>query len=124
MKFSSSAESTTWFRDRYLEGSLSIKPPFQRKPVWGPKQKCYLIESILLELPIPEVYVQRETTPEGKTHYCIVDGQQRMRTVLQFIGAEIDPREAEHNKFSLDHLNAESTWYAKTLAQLTETERK
>jgi hypothetical protein len=124
MKFSSSAESTTWFRDRYLEGSLSIKPPFQRKPVWGPKQKCYLIESILLELPIPEVYVQRETTPEGKTHYYIVDGQQRMRTVLQFIGAEIDPREAEHNKFSLDHLNAESKWYGKTFAQLSETARK
>ena len=124
MKFSSSAESTTWFRDRYLEGSLTIKPPFQRKPVWGLKQKCYLIESILLELPIPEIYVQRETTPEGVTHFHIVDGQQRMRTVLQFVGAEVDPKESEHNKFSLDQLNAKSPWYGKTFTQLSETERQ
>lgn len=124
MKFSSSAESTTWFRDRYLEGSLTIKPPFQRKPVWGLKQKCYLIESILLELPIPEIYVQRETTPEGETHFYIVDGQQRMRTVLQFVGAEADPKEAEHNKFSLDQLNAKSAWYGRTFAQLSDTERQ
>jgi len=124
MKFSSSAESTTWFRDRYLEGSLSIKPPFQRKPVWGPKQKSYLIESILLELPIPEIYVQRETTTEGQTHFYIVDGQQRIRTVLQFIGAEVDPKESEHNKFSLDQLNPKSRWYGKTFAQLDAPEKQ
>lgn len=123
MKFTSSAESTTWFRDRYLEGSLTIKPPFQRKPVWGLKQKCYLIESILLDLPIPEIYVQRETTTEGETHFYIVDGQQRIRTVLQFVGAEADPKEAEHNKFPLDQLNAKSAWYGKTFTQLTDTER-
>jgi hypothetical protein len=124
MKFSSSTASTTWFRDRYLEGSLSIKPPFQRKPVWGLKQKCYLIESILLELPIPEIYVQRETTTEGQTHFYIVDGQQRMRTVLQFVGSEVDPKEAEYNKFSLDLLNTRSVWYGKTFAQLGEAERQ
>jgi Protein of unknown function DUF262 len=124
MQFSSSSEPTTWFRDRYLDGQLTIKPPFQRKPVWGRKQKCYLIESILLELPIPEIYIQRETTADGKTHFSVVDGQQRMRTVLQFIGSEVDPKESEANKFPLDQLLTKSPWFGKTVAELSDPEKK
>ncbi len=111
MNFNTSVQSISWFRDRYREGTLAIKPPYQRKPVWVARQKCYLIESILRGLPVPEIYVQQITTPEGKTTYAIVDGQQRIRSILQFLGAETDPDEQEYNKFSLDKIEVTSDWH-------------
>ncbi len=124
MKFDSSTQDIVWFRDRYLEGNLTIKPPYQRKPVWVARQKCYLIESILKGLPIPEIYVQQTTSAEGKTNYAIVDGQQRIRTVLQFVGSETDPTETEANKFVLDKLPPESEWRNKTFAELSDDQKK
>src|SRR5713101_215014 len=79
MRFGPSPQLISWFRDRYLDGSLTIKPPYQRRPVWAMKQKCYLIESILLGFPIPEIYVQSTTSAEGISSFAIVDGQQRIR---------------------------------------------
>lgn len=124
MDFISSVQIISWFRDRYLEGTLKIKPPYQRKPIWTTKQKCYLIESILMELPVPEIYIQQTTTPEGDSIYAIVDGQQRIRTVLQFVGAENDLQEQEYNKFSLDKLDVNSPWKDIAFAGLTPDQKK
>lgn len=123
MKFGPSPQLISWFRDRYLDRSLTIKPPYQRRPVWAMKQKCYLIESILLGFPIPEIYVQSTTTAEGSTSFAIVDGQQRIRAILQFIGVESDPQEEEFNKFVLDKLPNTSPWKDKSFADLTTTEK-
>jgi hypothetical protein len=103
---------------------LQIKPPYQRKPIWTAKQKCYLIESILLDLPVPEIYIQQTTTADGFSTYAIVDGQQRVRTVLQFIGSETDPQEQEYNKFPLDKLKAGSRWNNIAFAELADAEKK
>lgn len=124
MLFNSSVQPISWFRDRYREGTLSLKPPYQRKPVWAARQKCYLIESVLLNLPIPEIYVQQVTSADGDTRYAIVDGQQRIRTVLQFIGSEMDPEEEEYNKFTLDMLPLGSRWKDQTFMELSQAEKK
>jgi hypothetical protein len=123
MKFGPSPQLISWFRDRYLDGSLTIKPPYQRRPVWAMKQKCYLIESILLGFPIPEIYVQSMTSAEGSSTFAIVDGQQRIRAILQFVGVDSDPQEEEFNKFILDKLPNSSPWKNKSFADLTPTER-
>jgi len=124
MQFDSTVHPISWFRDRYREGTLTIKPPYQRKPVWAARQKCYLIESVLMRLPIPEIYVQQTTSADGETKYAIVDGQQRIRTVLQFVGSETDPAEQEYNKFSLDMLPPESDWRNKSFTDLSDDEKK
>lgn len=124
MNYDSSVQTISWVRDRYREGTLTIKPPYQRKPVWAARQKCSLIESILLNLPVPEIYIQQTTSPGGDTNYAIVDGQQRVRTVLQFIGSENDPGEQEHNKFVLDKLGTDSKWRNLSFAGLSDDEKK
>jgi hypothetical protein len=124
MRYDSSVQTVSWFRDRYLEQSLTLKPPYQRKPVWAARQKCYLIESILMGLPVPEIYVQQTTTADGKTSYAIVDGQQRIRAVLQFIGVDADPTEQEHNKFALDKLDSNSKWRNLAFSDLPDEEKK
>jgi hypothetical protein len=114
----------SWFRDRYVEGTLKIKPPYQRKPIWTAKQKCYLIESILLGLPVPEIYIQQTTTSEGASTYAIVDGQQRIRTVLQFIGCDTNSIEQEYNKFPLDKLKPDSPWKNMTFTDITDEQKR
>src|SRR6266545_6190333 len=88
MKHPARAQSISWFQDQYQAGRLELRPPFQRKPVWSDKQRCALIESVLLDIPIPELYVQVTQSEDGSEQYGVVDGQQRLRTILQFIGLE------------------------------------
>jgi len=83
-----------------------------------------LIESILLGLPIPEIFVQVKTSPEGASTYIVVDGQQRIRSVLQFIGSERDPGEAQYSKFRLDMLETESGWYDHAFTDLKDEDKK
>ena len=81
-------QTISWFNKRNVEKSLRLAPPFQRKPVWTEKQKSLLIDTVLRELPVPEIYIQRKTTASGETDYIVVDGQQRIRSILEFINGE------------------------------------
>lgn len=124
MNYHSTMHPASWFSERYRDGTLTLKPPFQRKPVWAARQKCSLVESILMRLPVPEIYVQQTTSSDGKTNYAIVDGQQRIRTILQFVGVETDQDEQEHNQFTLDKLPADSKWRNIKFSDLTDDEKK
>lgn len=83
-----------------------------------------MIESILLGLPVPEVYVQETVSTEHSNEYAVVDGQQRIRTILQFIGVEDDPDEKEHNKFALENLPPESAFYKVTVDELDDDQKR
>jgi len=60
---------------------LIIQPEYQRLFRWELEQKSRLIESILLELPIPQIFVIENT--DGV--YELIDGLQRISSVLQFV---------------------------------------
>lgn len=124
MDYKSSEQTIGWFKDRYLEGNLEIKPPYQRRPVWAPRQKSNLVESILLGLPVPEIYIHSTTSAEGTTHYAVVDGQQRVRSVLQFIGIDKEEGETEFNGFSLEGLEEDSHWRNIKFADLAPKKRE
>lgn len=66
----------------YRDGELDVHPEFQRVYRWSDTQKTRLIESILLGIPIPPIFVAQRT--DGV--WDVVDGVQRMSTILQFIG--------------------------------------
>jgi hypothetical protein len=120
-------QSIAWFQEHYKSGRLELRPPFQRKPVWTDKQRSSLIESILLDIPIPEIYVQVSQADDGTEEYGVVDGQQRLRTILQFIGIERpDDREDEEdsNQFALERLPLSSPYKDVTFADLTSEKRK
>jgi uncharacterized protein with ParB-like and HNH nuclease domain len=69
---------------------LKLDPDFQRESVWDEKQKSELIESILMGIPLPLIYVKEDK--DGV--YIIVDGRQRLTTMFDFMD----------NKFSLQKL--------------------
>ena len=72
------------------EKALIINPPFQRKPVWSDRNRSFLIDTILHGLPVPEIYIQVKTDNEGNTKYVVVDGQQRIRAILDFIEGDLE----------------------------------
>ena len=67
--------------DLISEGSLDLAPDFQRLQVWGPVQKVQLIESVLLQIPLPAFYFAED--PTGVMQ--VVDGVQRLSTINDFV---------------------------------------
>ena len=76
----------SWQRAR----TLNLSPNFQRRSVWKQKAKSYLIDTIVRGLPIPIIFVRERQTDLDKLEpeREVVDGQQRLRTVLAFIRKE------------------------------------
>lgn len=66
----------------YRNGELIIRPEFQRLFRWSPLQKSRLIESIILGIPLPSIFVAQ--TEDGK--WELVDGLQRVSTILELQG--------------------------------------
>lgn len=66
----------------YKDNEMEIHPEFQRVYRWTETQKTRLIESILLNIPIPSIFVSQDD--DGV--WDIVDGVQRLSTIFQFVG--------------------------------------
>jgi hypothetical protein len=70
----------------YQRDELTINPDFQRRPVWSPQARSYLIDTILKGFPIPAVHIRQIVdVREQKTVREVVDGQQRLRSVFDFL---------------------------------------
>jgi len=65
---------------RLRHGDILV-PLFQRKFVWTYPQACKFIESLLLGLPIPGVFLSKDYKTEK---LIVIDGQQRLRSLLFF----------------------------------------
>lgn len=66
----------------YRDGEMDIHPEFQRVFRWNDYQKTRLIESIMLNIPIPPIFVSQDE--EGI--WDVIDGVQRLSTIFQFVG--------------------------------------
>ena len=75
--------------DMYESGELNINPDFQRLFRWSNAKQSRFIESLVLEMPIPPIYV----TETDEKQYDLIDGLQRISSYLHFRGTL---RNAEH----------------------------
>ncbi|MBD1885657.1 DUF262 domain-containing protein [Microcoleus vaginatus] len=66
---------------RRLEREDVFIPDFQRAYVWKPKQASRFIESLLLGLPVPGIFLAKERETKK---LLVIDGQQRLRSLLYF----------------------------------------
>lgn len=73
----------------YKDKEMDIHPEFQRFYRWSDTQKTKLIESILLGIPIPPIFVAQRQ--DGI--WDVVDGLQRLSTIFQFMGILIDEKD-------------------------------
>jgi hypothetical protein len=68
-------------RDLASDNTIDMKPHFQRRYRWDSAKKSKLIESLLLNVPIPPIYLNEDRY--GK--YSIIDGKQRISAVYDFL---------------------------------------
>jgi len=67
-----------------VEGNIDLAPNFQRRDAWPQKNKSRFIESVILQLPIPQIVLAERKEQRGT--YIVLDGKQRLLTLAQFAG--------------------------------------
>lgn len=82
--------------DMIDEGDLELAPDFQRLRVWSHRQKCRLIESVLLRIPLPAFYFSSDESGGLQ----VVDGLQRLSTIHDFVRGGKD----RNSSFALEGL--------------------
>ncbi|WP_243382343.1 GmrSD restriction endonuclease domain-containing protein [Geothrix alkalitolerans] len=99
-------------KNRFIRGKLDIQPDFQRQFVWDTAKSSRLIESLLLDIPLPVVYLSEEA--DGRTY--VIDGQQRLTSIFSFI----DGYYPDDKVFSLSSLKVLSDLNGKKFKDLSE----
>jgi len=106
----------------------NLNPDYQRGPVWTPQQQAEFVGHVLAGGLTPPIYVQRydspDNVPEGadvpyhKLPSEVIDGQQRVRAIVAFIGGDIGAR-----VFHQREGDAEPCWHTYRYADTNEAER-
>lgn len=78
--------------NKYMAGSLDLQPHYQRKLVWKKQHKYNFIKTILDNYPFPEIYIASANMDltSLKSLEWVVDGQQRLSTIFEYIEAGKD----------------------------------
>lgn len=109
----------------FIESGAVIIPGFQRNYVWDIKRASKLIESLLIGLPVPQIFLYEES----RNRFLVIDGQQRLMTIYYFIKQRF-PRKnkrsalrrifAEHGRIPLEVVH-DDAYFSKFDLQLPET---
>lgn len=102
---------------RYNDDEL-VKPELQRKYVWDRAEASRFIDSLLLGLPVPSIFLAQ--TPDEKL--LIIDGYQRIMTVRDFVNGIFSK---DGKSFSLSRSEKiNSRWRGKTFPELNDAEQR
>lgn len=100
--------------DDYKKGKLILQPDFQRYFVWDKSKASKLIESAILGIPLPIIYLSEE---DGDREY-VIDGQQRLTSFFSFIDGEFPKSRDEKVEFKLSGLKVITEINGKTFKEL------
>ena len=104
---------------RLKRGDIFI-PPFQRDYVWNQAEASRLVESLLLGLPVPGVFLAKE----GESNkLSVIDGQQRLKSLLFFYEGFFNPKEGDTRKKVFRLKNVQKQFENKTYEELEEEDR-
>ena len=105
---------------KWLNSEIQV-PPFQRDFVWSLTQSSKLIESFLIGLPVPAVYLYTERDSQK---YLIIDGQQRLKSIFYFFSGYFGAQENNRRlPFRLKGLSHDSEFSGKAFDTLHESEQ-
>jgi len=80
--------ATLW--ENFSLKKYNFDPPYQRKSIWSEEKKSFLIDSILRNFPMPPIFLhQKIANDTGVTSYDVIDGKQRLSSIMSFIKNEI-----------------------------------
>lgn len=94
-------------------------PPFQRNYVWSINDASRFVESLLLGLPVPAVFLAKEESQK----LLVIDGQQRLRSLQFFYNGFFNPREDEKRQQVFRLAKVQKRFEGKTYQDLDEQDR-
>lgn len=83
------AQDLSWFLDLHTRGRLDLDPPYQRKSVWTPRERRFFLDTVFNGYPCPPVFLHKSLSDEGIATYHVVDGKQRLETIINFVDNKI-----------------------------------
>jgi len=95
-------------------------PPFQLNYVWSQREASRFIESLLLGLPVPGIFLARER--ESK-RLLVIDGQQRLKTLQFFYDGCFTPKEDAKRKRVFELIGVQEQFEGKTYETLNDDDR-
>ena len=99
-----------------------LVPEFQRRFVWKQTQASKLIESFLVGLPVPAVFLYNERKSQK---YLVIDGQQRLKSIFYYFDGYYGSEKNETRPvFRLKGLNQNSLFYDKLFDDLQEEDQR
>ena len=84
-----------------VEGELNLQPDYQRRFVWDKKTMSKFIESLLLSIPIPTIFLAENSDDT----FEVIDGQQRLTTIFAFMKSKLVANEIEKLPNNLQELD-------------------
>ena len=97
--FDTRVYNVTDFEEWKSSGLLDMTPEFQRRQVWSEKAKSYLIDTVLRGNPIPKIIITQDLR-QSRNVRVVVDGQQRLNTILSFMDGDFKISRAHNKKFA------------------------
>ena len=82
-------QDISWFIDLHRNGQLDLDPPYQRRSVWSMRDRRFFLDTIFRGYPSPSIFLFKATKESGAISYEVVDGKQRLETILKFYKSEI-----------------------------------
>lgn len=82
-------QDITWFLDLFDSEKIDLDPPYQRRSVWTRKDKQYFLDTIFKKYPCPAVFLHKTQDERGRATYHVVDGKQRLQTIIEFFQNKI-----------------------------------
>jgi hypothetical protein len=82
-------QDITWLLDLARNQQLDLSPAYQRKSIWTPKDRQFFLDTIFRDYPSPAIFLHKTVSGEGKSMYHVVDGKQRLETILAFVNNKI-----------------------------------
>ncbi|MDP8907660.1 MAG: DUF262 domain-containing protein [Chloroflexota bacterium] len=86
-------QTLSWFVDLYRRELLELDPPYQRRSVWNQRYREDFIETIILGYPAPSIFLFEDIGDDGSSRYSVVDGKQRLTTIISFCNDEFPTRD-------------------------------
>jgi uncharacterized protein with ParB-like and HNH nuclease domain len=105
---------------RMRRGDIKI-PSFQRNYVWNIAEASRLVESLLLGLPVPGIFLASEAETK---HLLVIDGQQRLKSLQFFYDEAFAPQETDANIKKFKLTKVQKHLEGKSYSDLTEDERR
>lgn len=108
--------STDWTSETVIrqlqKGNINLNPNWQRRGAWRDDRQSKFIESLILGLPVPQIVLAE--TPDQRGRFIVIDGKQRLITLLRFGGGDGE----QFSPLALTGLTDREDLNSKTLSDL------